>query len=128
MVDGIVGVVLPGQDQLGDGHEGVPLLQQGLQDGGQGLRGVLGGIVEQDDGPGLDLGGHPLGDLAGREVLPVQGIASQYSLRLLRHNGYKALRRPEIARRIRKNLTLCLEISLGSTFSMRSKSGGFLGL
>ena len=70
MVDG----VLPREEDLGDGHEGIPLLEEGLDDGGQSLRGVLGGVVEQDDGPRLDLGGHPPGDLPGLQVLPVQAV------------------------------------------------------
>ena len=49
MVDG----VLPGENDLGDGDKGVALLEEGLDDGGQGLRGVEGGVVEQDNGPGL---------------------------------------------------------------------------
>ena len=74
MVDGVVGVVLPGQDELGDGHKGVALLQDGLDDPGQGLGGVLGRVVEQHDGAGLHLAGDPLGDLAGRDLLPVQAV------------------------------------------------------
>ena len=50
---GVVNGVLPGEDDLRDGHKGVPLLEQGLNDGGQGLRGVQGGVVEQNDGPRL---------------------------------------------------------------------------
>ena len=50
---GVVDGVFPGEDDLRDGHKGVPLLEQGLNDGGQGLRGVQGGVVEQNDGPRL---------------------------------------------------------------------------
>ena len=70
MVDGI-GI---GQNELGDGDEGVPILQQGLEDGGQSLRGVEGGVVEEHNGAGLHLGGDPLGDLPGGDVLPVQAV------------------------------------------------------
>ena len=77
MVDG----VLAGQNHLGDGDEGVALLKEGLDDGGQGLRRVEGGVVKQDDGPGLDLGGHPLDDLSGFQVLPVQTIAFPHSFK-----------------------------------------------
>lgn len=70
MVDG----VFSRQDNLGDGHKGVPLLEEGLYDGGQRLRGVEGRVVEQDDGPGLDLGGHPPGNLSRLQVLPVQAV------------------------------------------------------
>lgn len=34
VVDGVVLPVLPREDQLGDGQEGIPLLEQGLNDGG----------------------------------------------------------------------------------------------
>lgn len=70
MVDGI----LPGQDQLGDGHQSIVLLDQVLQDRRQRLRRMLGSVVEKDDGPGLDLGGHPLGNVRRRKILPVQGV------------------------------------------------------
>lgn len=63
-----------GQDDLGDGDEGIAILQQTLDNAGQRLRGVLGGVVKEDDGAGADLGGHSFGDLSGGEVLPVQGI------------------------------------------------------
>ena len=58
---------IPEQDDLGDRYEGIILLKQGL-------RGVEGGVVEEDDGPGLDLGGHPPGDLVRRQLLPVQTV------------------------------------------------------
>lgn len=74
MVQGVVRAAFPGQYELRDGHEGVALLKKGLQDAGEGLGGVLGGVVEQDDGAGLDLAGDPLGDVGGGEVLPVQGV------------------------------------------------------
>ena len=35
---------------------------------------MLGSVVEEDDGPGLDLACHPLGDIGGGEVLPVQRV------------------------------------------------------
>ena len=63
---GVVDGVLPGEEDLGDGDEGVALLEKGLDDSGQGLGGVEGGVVEQDDGAGLNLAGHPLGDQIGR--------------------------------------------------------------
>jgi len=74
VVDGVVHVTLAGEDELGDGHEGVALLEKGVDDAGEGLWGVLGGVVEQDDGPRLDLAGHPLGDVGGGQVLPVQAV------------------------------------------------------
>ena len=70
MVDGI-GLR---QDDLGDGNEGIALLKQELNDTGQRLRGVLGGVVEQDNGAGTDLGGHLFGDLPGGQALPIQAV------------------------------------------------------
>ena len=70
MVDGI----FLGEDQLGDGHKGVALLGQLLQDAGQGLGGVKGRVVEENDGPGAHLAHHPLLDLGGGDLLPVQTI------------------------------------------------------
>ena len=74
VVDGVVGVVLPGQDQLGDGHKGVALLDQGLQDSGQSFRRMQCGIVKENDGTWLDLFRHPLHDLIRRDLLPVQAV------------------------------------------------------
>ena len=48
--------------------------EDNLDDGGQGLRGVQGGVVKQDNGAGLDLGGHPPDNLPGLQVLPVQAV------------------------------------------------------
>jgi len=59
MVDGI----LPRQDDLRDGEESVAVLKQLLDDAGQGFGGVLGGVVEENDGTDLDFGGDPFGDL-----------------------------------------------------------------
>lgn len=57
--------VLSGENDLGDGNEGVALLKQRLNNGRQGFRGMQGGVVKQNDGPRLDLGGHSLGNLSG---------------------------------------------------------------
>lgn len=65
MIDGVVTL----QDDLGDRQEGIAVFQQSLNDARQRFRGVLGSVVEQDDGAGLDFGGHPLGDFGGGEVL-----------------------------------------------------------
>lgn len=74
VVDGEILAADAGVDELGDGEDGVALTDEVLQDAGQGLRGVLGSVVEQDDGPRLDLGGDPLDDLGSGEVFPVQGV------------------------------------------------------
>ena len=63
VVNGVIGAAGAGEDELGDGHKGVPLLEQGLQNGGQGLRGVERGVVEEHDGTRLYLAGDTLGDL-----------------------------------------------------------------
>lgn len=79
MVDG----VLPREDNLGDGDKGVALLKECLNDIGQGLWGVEGGVVEQDDGARLDLGGDAPGNLAGGEVLPVQAVTERNDRKFL---------------------------------------------
>lgn len=66
--------VISRQDQLRYGHQGVPLADEVFQDSGQGLGGVLGGVVEKNNRPRLDFGGHPLGNVPGGQVLPVQRI------------------------------------------------------
>ena len=83
MVDGIVS----GEDQLGDGHKGIALLGELFQNGGQGLGGVEGCVMKENDGPRAYLAGHPLGDLVGGDLLPVQGITARNSFNLLRCNG-----------------------------------------
>lgn len=60
MVDGVI----PVQNQLGNGDELISLLKQCLDDGRQGFRGVQGGVMEQHNGAGLDLGGDPLGNFS----------------------------------------------------------------
>lgn len=42
-----------------------------------------GGIVEEDNGAGLHLGHHPLGDVGGGQILPVQTVTIP--------NNFKAL-------------------------------------
>lgn len=78
---GVVDGVGLGEDDLGDGEEGVAVLEEGLNDARQGLWGVEGSVVKEHDGPGLDLGGHPLGDLRSREVLPVQAVRVLYGFK-----------------------------------------------
>ena len=84
----VVDGVFPGEDHLGDGHKGVPLLKQTLDDVRQGLRGMEGGVMEENDGAGLYLAGHPLGDLTGGEVLPVQTVHVPYPFKELSGNGF----------------------------------------
>jgi len=72
----VVHVVVPGEDDLGDGHHFVPVGPEVLQNGGQGLGCVQCGVMEEADGAGLHLAGDPFGDLGGAQFLPVQTVAS----------------------------------------------------
>ena len=74
VVDGVVFAAGPREDQLADGEDVVALLEEVFQNGGQGLGGVKGGIVEEDDGSRSHLGGDPVGDGGGIVVLPVQAV------------------------------------------------------
>ena len=65
VIDNIVGIICPRQDNLGDGHKGIALLEEGFNNAWQCLRSVEGGIVEQDNGAWLDLVYHPLSNLRG---------------------------------------------------------------
>ena len=84
---GVVNGVLAVQQKLGDGDEGVALLQQRFNNSGQGFRGMQGGVVEQNDGAGLHLAGHPLGDLAGGQLLPVQTVPTGNAFKRLGNSG-----------------------------------------
>lgn len=88
---GVVDGVGLGENKLRDGHKGVSLLKESLQNGGQRLRGMDGGIVKEHDRPRLHLGGDPLGDLRSGELLPVQRITFPYRFKLLRRNHYFSL-------------------------------------
>ena len=72
----VIHVVVPLQDQLGDGHHPVPCRLHEVQHGGERLGRVEGGVMEEDDGAALHLACDPLGDLRGGELLPVQTVAS----------------------------------------------------
>ena len=67
MVDGVIS----GENDLGDGDEGIALLQQALDNTGQSFGCVLGSVMKQDDGAGADLGGDSFGDVGCGQVLPV---------------------------------------------------------
>ena len=71
---GVVDGIVAGEDQLGDGYKGIALLSELFQDGGQGLGGVEGRVMKENDGPRAYLAGHPLGDLVGGDLLPVQAV------------------------------------------------------
>ncbi len=72
-----------GEDDLGDGDEGIAVLQELFDDAGQGLGGVEGRVVEEHDGPRLHLGGHPLSNLTGGEALPIQTVPVRNGFKLL---------------------------------------------
>ena len=82
MVDG----VLPGVDQLGDGNHRVTVVDEGVQDPGQGLRRVQRGVVEQHDAPRRYLRGDPVVDRVRIVVLPVQAVPN--TLDWFRSSGY----------------------------------------
>lgn len=105
MVDGI----FLGEDQLGDGHKGVALLGQLLQDAGQGLGGVKGRVVEENDGPGAHLAHHPLLDLGGGDLFPVQTIHVPNRFNPLCHKGLRQI--------FLSSLANLLSILLSSHFS-----------
>ena len=88
---GVIDGVLPGENDLGNRDEGVALLEEGLDDGGQGLRGVEGGVVKEDDGAGLHLGGHSFDDLPRLQVLPVQAVTECNKGKSLRHRCFRCL-------------------------------------
>lgn len=71
---GVVDGIVFGIDQLPDGHHGVAVLVHVFQDGGQGFGGMEGGVVEQDDAPGLQMLCDTLEDGVGVVILPVQTI------------------------------------------------------
>ena len=71
---GVVNGVVFRINQFAYGNHGVAALMHEFQDGGQGLRGVEGGVVEEDDGPGAHVPCHPLGDGGRVIILPVQAV------------------------------------------------------
>ncbi len=85
MVDG-VGL---GEDELADGHHGVAVVDETGEDGGQGLRRVQRGVVEQHDAALPHPAGHPLADGIRVVVLPVQGIHIGKDLKPLSRKGLR---------------------------------------
>lgn len=83
MVDGVGRV----EDELGDGEDGVAVVDEVGEDSGQRLRRVAGGVVEQHDAARLHLGGHPPADGVRVVILPVEGIPIGNDLKLLRRKG-----------------------------------------
>jgi len=87
---GVVDGVGLWQDQPGDGHHSVAIVDEAGEDGGQRLRRVQRGVVEQHDAAGLDLGGHALADGVRVVVLPIQRVPIGNDLKLLRRKGLRA--------------------------------------
>ena len=70
VVDGVGRI----EDQLTDGHNGIPVVDQAVEDGRQGLRRVQRSVVEQHDAPRLQMLRDPLEDGIGIVILPIQTI------------------------------------------------------
>ena len=85
---GVVDGVFTVENDFGDGDKGIALLQQGLNNSGQGLRRVNGGVVEQNDGAGLYFPGDPTDDIVRRDLFPVQTVTARNSFNLLHCNGF----------------------------------------
>ena len=86
---GVVDGVGLGQDQPGDGHHSVAIVDEAGEDGGQRLRCMQRGVVEQHDAAGLDLGGHALADGVRVVVLPVEGVPIGNDLKPLCRKGLR---------------------------------------
>ena len=84
---GVVDGVGRGENELGDGEDGVAVVDEVGEDSGQRLRRVEGGVVEQHDAARLYLGGHPLADGVRVVILPVEGIPVGNDLKPLRRKG-----------------------------------------
>ena len=74
----VVDGVFPCEDQLGNGNEGIALLCEIVEDGGESFGGVKPCIVKEDDGARLHLACDTLGDLGGGEILPVETVHIPY--------------------------------------------------
>ena len=85
VVDGVGRI----EDQLADGHNGVAVVDKTAEDGGQRLRRVECGIVEQHDAPRLHLGCYAPAYRIRVVVLPVQGVPIGNDLKSLRRNGLR---------------------------------------
>ena len=66
-------VILP-QNQLGNRNHGVSLLNQPLNDSGEGGRGVFRRVVEQDNGSRLDALENTGGNVSRCRVFPIQTV------------------------------------------------------
>lgn len=87
VVDGVGRI----EDQLTDGHNGIPVVDQAVEDGRQGLRRVQRSVVEQHDAPRLHLGCYAPAYRIRVVVLPVQGIPIGKDLKSLSRKGLLVL-------------------------------------
>ena len=87
MAAGVIHHVISGQNQLRNGENGIALFDEIFQNGGQGLRGVECGIVEQDNASRVDPGGDALIDGVGIVVFPVQTVPKCNKVKPLCRNG-----------------------------------------
>ena len=89
----VVDGVGKGKDELRDRDDSIAIVDETGKDGGQGLRRVQRGIVEQHDASGPYLRGDPL--IAGVRIviLPVKGVHIGKDLKPLRRKGLRGLRR-----------------------------------
>ena len=85
VVDGVGRI----EDQLTDGYNGIPVVDQAVEDGRQGLRRVQRSVVEQHDAPRLHLGCYAPAYRIRVVVLPVQGVPIGNDLKSLRRNGLR---------------------------------------
>lgn len=94
VVDGVGGR----EEELGDGHHGVAVADEGVQDAGQRLRRVQGGVVEQDDAARAHLPANALRDGGRVQVFPVQTITTGNPLNAAIMGRFRAasLRRQKI--------------------------------
>lgn len=88
---GVVDSVGRGQNELGDGEDGVAVVDEAGEDSGQRLRRVEGGVVEQHDAARLYLGGHPPADGVRVVILPIEGVPIGKDLKPLRRKGLLVL-------------------------------------
>ena len=70
MVDGI----LPFQNDLRNGNEGIAFLQQVFNDARQRFGSIFRSIVEQNDAARLNFGGYSFRNVGSGEILPVQAV------------------------------------------------------
>lgn len=84
---GVVDSVGRGQNELGDGEDGVAVVDEAGEDSGQRLRRVEGGVVEKHDAARLYLGGHPPADGIRVVILPIEGVPIGKDLKPLRRKG-----------------------------------------